>query len=412
MRRILFVTLILFWAAQAVSSQSHLNRDLPNGNDQVNEEAGIAPLGSEEVVVQGTVSAGGTPLIDLTVVFLDEMDDVKGVVFTDSLGNYQFVPHSRTTYTVVASPPPGFDGDEVARAIRPTGSLLNYDIQFQKLNPGSVPGTKGDPLRSTWWWKIYLADVQYDGPRLDFFTQADVDNWGQFIYDTYFAADDATAIRVSDVTYVGSPPSAMQFRDVVYTMLDSDQETLESSTKRHLLANMLNLAAGYMSEHRIVTEDNVTAIQAIRQFVGWFHSGDRDRMLWAHHYLRDITLGKILPAGLIDVIPTGLTVSPESLQFDEVGETGQLTVTGLYSDGTSQDITLGSSGTSYSTDDPDVASVGPDGLVSATGGGTTLIIATNGVFSDTAEVTVSLPVNLVGVSVTPETVEFSSLGER
>jgi hypothetical protein len=72
-----------------------------------------------------------------------------------------------------------------------------------------------------------------------------------------------------------------------------------------------------------------------------------------------------------------LFVSPASIAFSGSGKTSQLVVTGLYVGGATADLTASSSGTSYISDDPAVATVDSDGLVTAVSDGTARITATN-----------------------------------
>ena len=64
--------------------------------------------------------------------------------------------------------------------------------------------------------------------------------------------------------------------------------------------------------------------------------------------------------------PTALTVSPPQVPFERLGEQAGLTVTGTFDDGTVRDLTE-SSQTTFTSNDPSVATVDSSGVVTAVG---------------------------------------------
>ena len=89
-----------------------------------------------------------------------------------------------------------------------------------------------------------------------------------------------------------------------------------------------------------------------------------------------IVVGDI-PLGVVDPIPKSLTVTSPLTSLTNVGAIIILTVTGEYADGSSKDLRLGSSGTSYNSSNPLIATISADGLVTAASSGTVMISATN-----------------------------------
>jgi len=83
-----------------------------------------------------------------------------------------------------------------------------------------------------------------------------------------------------------------------------------------------------------------------------------------------------------------LTISPSSLTYAEAG-IQSLTITGTFTCGSPQDLTLGSSGTAYQSSDSTIAAVNANGQVTAGANGIAFITASQGQISDTIEVTVS-----------------------
>src|SRR5207244_2771768 len=72
-----------------------------------------------------------------------------------------------------------------------------------------------------------------------------------------------------------------------------------------------------------------------------------------------------------------LSLGPLGLRFSTVGAGQGLAVTGHYSDNSTRDLTASTSGTLYSSDNPFVANVSADGVVSAVGNGAATITAIN-----------------------------------
>ena len=81
--------------------------------------------------------------------------------------------------------------------------------------------------------------------------------------------------------------------------------------------------------------------------------------------------------GVVDPIPESLTVSAPSTTLPSQGATVQLAVTANFPGGTTTDVTAGGAGTNYTVSNPAIATVSPDGLVTAVSSGTVLLSAMN-----------------------------------
>jgi len=100
--------------------------------------------------------------------------------------------------------------------------------------------------------------------------------------------------------------------------------------------------------------------------------------------LPEITLGSTTP------IPASLAITPAAPVLNASGQTVQLNVTATYPDSSTADVTGASAGTNYTTSNAAIASIGPDGLVTANSSGTVLIQASNDGAAAIATVRVSL----------------------
>lgn len=81
--------------------------------------------------------------------------------------------------------------------------------------------------------------------------------------------------------------------------------------------------------------------------------------------------------GATTPIPTGLTLNTPLTTLTTAGATAQLSVTAAFSDGTGTDVTTAASGTQYTVSNPFIATITPDGLVTAVHTGTVVVQATN-----------------------------------
>ncbi len=82
-----------------------------------------------------------------------------------------------------------------------------------------------------------------------------------------------------------------------------------------------------------------------------------------------IVLGPTTP------IPTALTITASTSSLTTPGATVQLRVTATYASGPAVDVTAGRTGTAYRTSNPAIATVSPEGLVTAVGSGAAVIQA-------------------------------------
>lgn len=81
--------------------------------------------------------------------------------------------------------------------------------------------------------------------------------------------------------------------------------------------------------------------------------------------------------GQDEPIPSSLLVTAPSTELASVGATVQLSVSATFSDGRTADVTPSLTGTNYSSSNPDIVTVSPEGLVTPVSSGTTVVSAMN-----------------------------------
>ena len=111
------------------------------------------------------------------------------------------------------------------------------------------------------------------------------------------------------------------------------------------------------------------------------------------------TQGAVSGTGTVTITPavlTSIVVTPTGSSIAK-GTTAQLTATGVFSDGTTQDLTLSASWTSTPAS---LATVDPNGLLTGTGVGSVSVTATQGAVSGSGTVTIT-PAVLTSITITP-----------
>jgi hypothetical protein len=84
-----------------------------------------------------------------------------------------------------------------------------------------------------------------------------------------------------------------------------------------------------------------------------------------------------IPLGNSTPVPTSLTITAPTTTLTSAGQAVQLTVTATYPTGPSQDVTNSTTGTAYTISNTAIATISPNGLVTAVRSGTVVVQAIN-----------------------------------
>ena len=106
-----------------------------------------------------------------------------------------------------------------------------------------------------------------------------------------------------------------------------------------------------------------------------------------------------------------IEAAPALLRFDSTGQVRNLAVTGRRSDGQTVNLTAPGTGTTYESTNRFVATVAPDGAVTAVGNGETVITARNGSVSDAVAVIVEIGIVLQSLQLNPPSTTLRNGGE-
>lgn len=114
-------------------------------------------------------------------------------------------------------------------------------------------------------------------------------------------------------------------------------------------------------------------VTCIRSGQTFFGTSELFQVLNAQTFvLGDIALQPVLPPQLVDI-----SAAPDNALLTSPMQTTQVRANANYSDGSSNDITPRTTGTTYLTSNPFVVTVSPDGLATARGQGTALVTVRN-----------------------------------
>ncbi len=255
---------------------------------------------------------------------------------------------------------------------------------------------------------------------------------GQQLAATGTYSDGTTQDLTSRVTWSSSAPSTVSVNSTGYAtavqagnatvtaQLNSVSGTLPitvssaSATSISVTPSTATLAAGQTQQYAAVATMSDGSQQTVTNSVHWSvspsstatisnTSGQNGLLTSSAAGTATVTaaLGSTTGTAALTVTSatlTGLTVSPATFNL-AAGVQQQLTVTGTYSDGSSQNVTATAV---YASQAQNVATVSSSALVTATGTGTAGINATVG--TTTAEaVAIVVPGTLVSIAVTPAT---------
>lgn len=104
-----------------------------------------------------------------------------------------------------------------------------------------------------------------------------------------------------------------------------------------------------------------------------------------------------IPVTFVPVL-TALDVTPPALTLSSAAARQQLTVTGIYSDGTTRDLTSPTTGTTYESADDRVAEVSAGGLIRPAASGHTTVMVRNGTVAAPIDVTIDILTTISGTS--------------
>jgi hypothetical protein len=102
-------------------------------------------------------------------------------------------------------------------------------------------------------------------------------------------------------------------------------------------------------------------------------------------FLEDMTVTSTPPPSV-----ARLSLAASNAILSSIGQTTPVTTLALFNDGTTRDVTARTEWTTYRTSNPSVATVGPNGLVTARGAGTALVTAVNDGVSAVTRISVLL----------------------
>jgi uncharacterized protein YjdB len=181
----------------------------------------------------------------------------------------------------------------------------------------------------------------------------------------------------------------------------------------------LQLAAGTMKQLTATATYADGTTQDITASVTWSSTGSNIASVSANGLVTGLTPGiagiqaqmqgqyGVLTNTSIVIVTTAtlqsITISPSGANF-ALGSNQQFTLTGTYSDGTTQNLT---SSATWSSLNPSVATISATGLATGVGGGSVRLSATYGLLSVISASNTVTPATLVSIALTPSSASFA-----
>ena len=213
----------------------------------------------------GYASYNGIGANGINFTVFNENGDIIETDYTDNSGNINFDNLPNGDYTVEIETPLGFKVYPEASQLVTVNGYPCVTATFEL-----IPNATGK-IHDIWWWKAQLQYIRDKKPSV--ISMANVNAFCQAIYKRFYLRDDGYAIQIENITYAPGP-EALDFYDVLNVMVTlAADNSNKAGAARNLLANLLNIAAGYQSQLALVSVDGATASQAVTYFAGLYNLG-------------------------------------------------------------------------------------------------------------------------------------------
>ena len=255
--------------------------------------------------IAGVVSCEGVGLLGVPVDLYDADGAVIASVVTDEIGTYEFAGLDNGNYSVSISTPLGYQADEETRAIEVRG--LPHEVNFELTELEITP-----QQRSRGYWAHQLHKALQNKPK-----DYTLDDFASFagLINVHFNEN-----QINPVDFYGVPQPADQADslNVLKTLLhmgnvaDEDEPMLKRLARAQLMALMLNVVSGKISQTHAISADGRTVSQAVTYCDmlvndeidppddgGPGHGSPWCRYIRASFILGFANLGITVPAGMI-----------------------------------------------------------------------------------------------------------------
>ena len=299
----IFVFTSLFTGNDIVEA-SFINSDgVPQAANNVAEVEWTEGEPSEFADILGTVTLSGSGVEGVMISLLNSSDIEIASTTSDNTGDYLFDDIASGDYTVVMQTPLGFCPLS-PESVPVTMAGINQVVDFE------ISDCSSGLFKNVYWWQYQFKSLQFGRPAA--FSADDAEMYAQSIFDHFFDRNDGHDIQIEGVTFVGDPAGPLSLSDLIATMIVHDNDPVRGSVaRRNLLANLLNVASGRMSQLRIVSFDGATASQAIIFFSDLMISDTPRNIYMATLYLGKMANGTMIPAGVIDLSTPNIMFRPE-----------------------------------------------------------------------------------------------------
>jgi len=245
--------------------------------------------------IAGTVESNTTGLLSVPVDLYDSLGVIIASAITDDSGYYQFAGLDNGKFVVEAKTPLSFTPSSspiVSIDVRGLSHEVNFEFEESFVN---------SDCSNFWWWKrqFFYKDLGGCYEQILEFTEEDIINYTQLIFDHFYNRQDDHAIQVDSVTHIGDPVRPITFEEMSEMFLAPETNDCDHQVKRSIRTILLNLASGKMNQLKEVSPDGATASQALYYLISLYQTGEQQSINKANLYLMWLQYGIAIPPGII-----------------------------------------------------------------------------------------------------------------
>jgi hypothetical protein len=204
--------------------------------------------------VSGIVSSNATGLLGIPVDLYDEGGSIVASTVTDEAGQYCFAGLNNGDYALSISTPLGYQADQETRQIEVKGLPHTINFELTKLQITPAPRTRG-------YWANQLLKAMQNKPQ-----DYNVGHFAQFagLINQHFNQNEINPVDFFSVPQPASrQDSLMALKTLLHMMGDCQEPFLKRLAKAQLMALMLNVVSGKLSQTEAITADGNTVSQVV-----------------------------------------------------------------------------------------------------------------------------------------------------
>ncbi|MBU8934907.1 MAG: FG-GAP repeat protein [candidate division Zixibacteria bacterium] len=246
--------------------------------------------------VNGTIGAGGTGLLGVTVGLYDSTGEFVSSMTSNDSGYYQFAGLNNGIYTVSIVTPLGYQAVSESQEIKVRG--LPHEVNFE-LTQLEIPLAQ----RGRGYW-MHQVNALLSGKGNPQEAMGDMCDYMELIR-THFNEHGLNQINVFQVVFTDECDQRLEALRT--TISPKAKATMNEKARAHLTALLLNMVSGKIAQWHPVSEDSLTLSQAITYCNSLITDSYPENDEMAKDIAEMINEGQTIPASWIDPLTPDIT---------------------------------------------------------------------------------------------------------